>query len=385
MSNIAAERIAFVSNTSWSVYNFRIEIIRYLQAQGHEVFVIAPKDNYSGKLIAEGVHYIPIQLNNYGINPLLDLSYTGALYKKYRHFRFNRIYHYTIKPNIYGSLAAYLAQVNESTIVVTGLGKMFLFKSRLSNFLSRALYRIACSCADKIWFLNVHDRGKFIEEKICSSNKTQILPSEGINTQKFRPVAKNESNITRFLFAGRLIRPKGIYQYLTAASIMRKRFPNTRFEVIGFIDESNPESIQYDEILEWQNAGIMRYLGSTEDVRPYIQRADCLVFPSFYQEGLSRILLEAASMATPIITTDQVGCRSVIKHNTTGFLCEPRNIDDLVKHLEIFLALDYDDKVLMGRKARELVKKQFDVELIKPYYSKGNTLEAHSLIQTSSQ
>lgn len=385
MSSVGSEKIAFVSNTSWSVYNFRIDIIRYLQAQGHEVYVIAPKDTYSNKLIAEGVHFLPIRLNNYGINPLHDIRYSWALFSNYRQFRFDRIYHYTIKPNIYGSIAASLAKIKQSVIVVTGLGRMFLFKSVISNLLSKYLYRLACNRADKVWFLNNHDRSVFITKKICPENKTHVLPSEGINTQKFRPVPKKENQLIRFLFAGRLIRPKGIYQYIEAASIIRKCYPNTRFEILGFIDQSNPESIHYEEILNWQSAGIIRYLGSTEDVRPYIQRADCLVFPSFYQEGLSRILLEAASMATPIITTDQVGCRDVIQENTTGFLCEPNNIDDLIKQLEKFLSLDYEDKIAMGLNARKFVKEQYDIELIKPYYSNSDSPKSKQLVQTSPQ
>ncbi len=261
---------------------------------------------------------------------------------------------------------------------------MFLFKTKLSNILSEFLYRLACTAADDIWLLNKHDQITFIQKSLCSIGKPSILPSEGINTQKLRAVAKKRNQLIRFLFAGRLIRPKGIYQFIKAASVIRHSHPNSRFEILDFIDNSNPESIEYKEILRWQNARIIRYLGITEDVRPYIQWADCLVFPSFYQEGLSRILLEAASMATPINTTDQVGCRDVIKENKTGFLCKPKDINDLIKQLEKFLTLTYERKLYMGMNAREFVKEKFDIDLIKTYYFNSRNSKSISLVQSSS-
>ena len=364
-----SDKIAFISNTSWSIFNFRIEIIRYLQSQGHDIYVIAPRDDYSAKLTSEGIHFIPIELDNYSLNPFKDIKYSWHLWRLYRKYNFDRLYHYTIKPNIYGSISAYIAHSNSSILVVSGLGKMFLFQSFLANFFSKILYKVACRSSDQVWFLNVSDRDRFVSEGICPIKKTCILPSEGINTDKFRPAAKKEKSITRFLFAGRLIKSKGIYIYIKAATILRKRYPNTKFEVLGFIDEENPESIKHEEILYWYNAGVIKYLGSTEDVRPYIQRSDCLIFPSYYQEGLSRILLEAASMCTPIITTDQVGCKEVVEDGITGILCEPQNVDQIISAAEQFIVMGYEARQSMGAKARQLVKNNYDIELVKSFYS----------------
>ena len=365
-------KIAFVSNTSWSIYNFRIDVIRYLMSKGQEVYVIAPWDNYSSKLIAEGIHFIPIKLDNYGINPLQDLRYAWSLFRLYRQYSFHKVYHYTIKPNIYGAISGYLARIPLSIIVVTGLGKMFLFKSRLSNLVSKWLYTLAASFADEVWFLNDHDQFKFIQAGILKRSTFRILPSEGINTQRFRPKAKKESGIIRFLFAGRLIRPKGIYQYISAAEAIKKAYPNTRFEVLGFIDENNPESIHYNELIHWQNKGVINYLGSTEDVRPYLQRADCLVFPSYYQEGLSRILLEAASMATPIITSQQPGCQEVVVDRISGYLCKDSDVQVLIEKIEKILSISHSDRVVMGQRGRAHIKSKYDIELVKSYYSSDN-------------
>ena len=378
---ITQDKVAFVSNTSWSIYNFRIDIIRYLMSNDQEVYVIAPWDNYSSKLIAEGVHFIPIKLDNYGINALQDLRYAWSLFRLYRRYQFNKVYHYTIKPNIYGAISSYLARIPLSIIVVTGLGKMFLFKSRLSNIVSTWLYTIASACANEVWFLNDHDKDRFLKAGIIKQSTTRILPSEGINTQRFRPKAKKESGIIRFLFAGRLIRPKGIYQYISAAEVIKNKFPNTRFEVLGFIDENNPESIHYNELIDWQNKGVINYLGSTEDVRPYLQRADCLVFPSYYQEGLSRILLEAASMATPIITSQQAGCKEVVIDRVSGYLCKTPGVPEIIEKIEEILSISYADRVIMGEQGRAHIKAKYDVELIKSYYSsnKLNPIAAEHL------
>ncbi len=372
--SIGQEKIAFVSNTSWSVYNFRIDIIRYLMSQGQDVYVIAPWDNYSSKLIAEGIHFIPIKLDNYRINPLQDFRYAWSLFRLYRRHGFDRVYHYTIKPNIYGAISSYIARIPRSVIVVTGLGKMFLFKSQLSNTLSKWLYTMASVCADEVWFLNNHDQSKFLLAGILKGTRSHILPSEGINTQKFRPKTKKESGIIRFLFAGRLIRPKGIYQFISAAEAIKKKYPNTRFEVLGFIDENNPESIHYNELIHWQNKGVINYLGSTEDVRPYLQRADCLVFPSYYQEGLSRILLEAASMATPIITSEQAGCQEVVLDRISGYICKKPGVSELIKRLEELLSISFADRVVMGEQGRAHIKAKYDIELIKSYYSSNKLI-----------
>jgi glycosyltransferase involved in cell wall biosynthesis len=342
--------------------------MRSLLSKGYEVYALAPKDEYSSKLIAEGITFIPIALKNYSMNPIKDIALLFELCRLYRALRFDHIFHYTIKPNVYGSIAAYLSRVPQHVAVTTGLGKMFRFKSKLSHFLSLVLYRLAGKLTDEIWFLNEHDRDVFVKNKITLFSKTRILPSEGININKFRQrKGKLNSNNVRFLFAGRLLFEKGLNEYITAALEIKKRYKHVRIELLGFIDEHNPDAVSIDTIASWQKQGI-KYLGSTEDVRPYLDRADCLVFPSYYQEGVSRILLEAASMSTPIITTDSVGCREVVVNEWNGFLCKPKSIESLTKTIEKFLSLSIVQRQLMGDNGRDWVKRNYSEDRIIAIY-----------------
>lgn len=364
-----AEKIAFVSNTSWSLYNFRVDVIRHFVRGGFEVYCIAPKDHYSTKLIAEGAHFIPLKLENYSVNPIDDLYLIGQLWRLYRRHHFDHIFHYTIKPNIYGSIIARLLRLPHHVAITTGLGRLFRFSNILVNMLSVLLYRIASRAADEVWFLNEKDKKTFVDKKIVKIEKTRILPSEGIDTLKFRPFGiKKNTPIIRFLFAGRLLRDKGIELFVHAARELRKNHKHLRFEVLGYIDERNPNSISHIKIKEWQQAGYIKYLGSTEDVRPFLERADCVVFPSYYQEGVSRILLEAASMATPIISSDQNGCIDIVKDGKNGFVCRKNDLASLNFSLRQFINLDKEERMIMGQSGRRLVKENYDISKIVEIY-----------------
>ena len=360
--------IGLVSNTSWSLYNFRIGLIRMLIAKGTRVYVFAPKDEYSAKLTSEGVYFVPIKLRNYSTNPIHDFELAINLFKAYRKAELDLIFHYTIKPNIYGSLVARVLRI-PSIAVTTGLGRTFNFKSKITRLTVLSLYRIVGRVCQEMWFLNNHDREKFLNHKIISPKKARVLPSEGINLTKYREKFDfKKSPITRLLFAGRLLREKGVYHFVEAAQILKKESRKIRFELLGFIDERNPESVKRAEVLEWQNLGLIKYLGSTEDVRPYISRSDAIVFPSFYQEGVSRILLEAAAMCKPIITTRNVGCSDVVRDGYNGLLCKPKSVEDLVAAIRKFITFTQEERALMGQRGRLLVKESFAEEKVLEIY-----------------
>lgn len=342
--------------------------MRSFLSKGYKVYALAPKDEYSSKLLSEGITFIPISLKNYSMNPVKDMTLFFELWRLYRSVRFDHIFHYTIKPNVYGSFAAYLARVPQHVAITTGLGKMFRFKSKLAHFLSLLLYRLAAKATDEIWFLNDQDREVFLKNNITNSSKTRILPSEGINLNKFRQrKAHQNSNIVRFLFAGRLLYEKGLNEYVAAALEIKSRYKHARFELLGFIDQQNPDAVSIKTIASWQKKGI-KYLGSTEDVRLYLDRADCLVFPSYYQEGVSRILLEAASMSMPIITTDSVGCRDIVVDGWNGLLCIPRSIESLTDAIEKFIVLTKEQRQSMGNNGRQWVKNNYAEDKIIDIY-----------------
>lgn len=364
MSQSSKLKIALVANTSWSIYNFRVGLIRAFMTRGYDVHVIAPRDGYSDKLIAEGVHFQPLPIDNYSTNPLRDLRSLYFLYRVYRQEQFTMVFHYTIKPIIYGSIAASWAGIR-SIAITTGLGKMFRFESRITQAVISALYKYAANCAEQMWFLNGSDRDRMTAAGIVLSDKTMILSSEGINTDKYRPSRKEKrTSMFRFLFAGRLLREKGVYDYVAAAREIRKSYKHARFELLGFLDDRNPDSVSLADIEAWQQEGLINYLGSTEDVRPYIDRVDCVVLPSYYQEGISRILLEAASMATPVITSDQPGCAQVIEDGRSGIVVRERDHDGLVTAMSHLLALSQGDLIRWGEHGRAYVKQRYNEDIV---------------------
>jgi len=368
MSNLKPKKIALVGNTSWGIFNFRLGLIRTLLRQDCEVYVIAPRDSYSDKLIAEGVYYHHLPLDNFSTNPLKDIKVSFALFRIYKKEKFDCIFHYTIKPIIYGSIVARLANCR-SIAVTTGLGKMFRFDSVITQALISNLYRLAASCASQVWFLNEADQRRMIAAKIVKKDKAFLLSSEGINTEKFRPSRKEKKgNVFRFLFAGRLLREKGVYDYVAAAQLIKRKYKDVRFELLGFIDPHNPDSVSLTDIESWQRDGVINYLGSTEDVRPYIDRVDCVVLPSFYQEGISRILLEAASMATPMITSDQPGCAEVVIQDRTGIVVPAHDLMRLEAAMTKLLKMDPEDLDIWGEIARKYVKSKYEEKIIIQQY-----------------
>jgi glycosyltransferase involved in cell wall biosynthesis len=362
------------------MYNFRLGLIQKLMRQGYKVVVIAPKDEFTSKLIALGVEYRDVKIQNYGTNPFSELGLIYRLYQLYKEIQPDLIFHYTIKPNIYGSFAAKLCGI-PSFIITTGLGHLFEFKNMVVRWVTLFLYKIACKLSEETWFLNTNDMDIFTYKGIVKKEKARVIKSEGINVQWFKPYSdKVESGVTTFLFAGRLLKEKGIVEYVNAAKIVRKKYPNTVFNILGFIDESNPNSIPYQELLEWHKKKIVHYLGDTVDVRPHLQKADCLVFPSYYREGVSRILMESASMETPIITTDNVGCRDVVEHGSTGFICTPKDVSNLCEAIVQFIEMEQDDRALMGKLGRRKMVKEYDERnIIKVYLDTIGRYSYHAL------
>ena len=288
--------------------------------------------------VAEGFSFYALDLENYSTNPWTELASIRSFYQIYRESKPDFIFHYTIKPNIYGSFAASLLRI-PSISITTGLGRMFSFDHAIVQWITIWMYRIACKWCKEIWFLNESDRQAFLKHRIVSRKKSRILPSEGINTQRFKPVAEDfelqsKSTSFKFLFAGRILWEKGIKELVQAAKLIKRKYPEVEIELLGFIDPNNSNAVPYWQILNWQNRGWIKYLGEVVDVRYHLSRANCLVMPSFYREGMSRILMEAASMAKPIITCDTVGCREVVEDEVNGYLCTARSSIDLANKME---------------------------------------------------
>ncbi len=368
--------IAIFINTSWNIYNFRLELMKCLQDDGYRVVAIAPRDRYSKSIEQAGFEYHQIDINNMGTNPLEDLLLTGKLFRLFRKIRPDLLLHYTIKPNLYGNYAAKLAGIPVISNI-TGLGTVFL-NNNTSSRVARKLYRFALRIPRKVFFQNPHDRDHFVETKLVAVNKTELLPGSGIDHQRYSPVEKNHNEGLPFVFLliARMLKDKGVVEFVQAAQNLQQRSgggqrgeqqKRVEFWLLGAIYPGNPTAIREAEIEAWTKQDGIRYLGETDDVRSVIAQSDCVVLPS-YREGLSRVLLEAASMARPLITTDVPGCKDVVDDGENGFLCKPKDAQDLALQMERMLQLPRDELEEMGKAGRSKIIEQYSEHLVVDKY-----------------
>lgn len=358
------QKIALVGNHARWVYQFRLGLLKKLKELGLKVVVLANSDPFEKKLQKEGIDFEPIQINFYGNNPLRDLQLLFQLFRIYRKHRFDHILHFTIKPNIFGGLAAWLSGI-PSYAVVTGLGHVMNEKNPPSSRIGQFLYRLTLRLHEKVIVLNEKDAREMLERKMVRPGQLELLPGEGVDTQFYRPLSdKKMRDYPAFLFSGRLIRDKGIYEFMEAARIIKAKYPETRFRILGMLDSAGIHSLPVTTLQEWVRQGWIEYIGETVDVRPHVAKADCLVLPTYYREGMSRILMEAASMETPIITTRQPGCQEMVDDGRTGLLCLPQNPQDLAEKMEQFINLDKVDRLIMGKNARIKMQREFEEKFV---------------------
>lgn len=361
-----------VSNNAWSVYNFRLDVIRWLRSVNSHVIVVSPQDDFSSRLEQEGCEIIPLEFNNKGENPVSDIMLYRRLRKLYKSIHPDFIFHFVAKPNIYGSMAAAAMRI-PSVAVITGLGYPFARKDILF-YIMRFLYRIALKKTREVWFLNNEDAKIFVDEEMADISRVRVLPGEGINTQYFLPVPNTVTDETfHFLMCTRLLKSKGVGIYADAAKILRnKRHNNVQCHLVGFFETNHPDSITREELANWQKEQLITWHGFAEDVRPYLSAAQCLVFPSYYNEGIPRCLLEAGSMQVPAITSMNKGCREVVIDGVNGFISRMQDPFDLAEKMEKMLRLPADERMQMGRRGREMVIEKFEVSKIIQVYA--NTL-----------
>lgn len=371
-------RIAIVINTSWNVFNFRLGLLNALRDNGAQIIVIAPEDNYSEKLVALGFEYYDLKMNNKGINPIEEVRLIYHLYKLYKDISPDILLHYTIKPNIYGAIAAKTLGIPVISNI-SGLGTVFLNNS-LSSKIARMLYKVILHYPKIIFFQNSDDLSLFTKLKLVKKEKASLLPGSGINTEIFKPNEYLEQGATnnelQFLFIGRLVKDKGIEEFVCASrvfqsiSLVSNRNINVRFAILGSFYPDNPTAICEDDMKKWINEGIIEYLGTSDDVKPVIEAADCIVLPS-YREGLSRVLLEASSLQKPIITTNVPGCRDVVSDGITGYLCEVKNHNSLVDQMMKIALKTKKERIKMGRLGREKVIREFSESKVINKYING--------------
>jgi len=360
------KRIAFVANTSWSIYKFRIHLLEKLIQNGFSVFVLAPRDRYTEKFEdIKGLTFIQLtKFRAKSISPFHNLQLKKELARHYRQIRPGLIFHYTVKANLYGSKAAAKAHC-PSISVFTGLGYIFS-NSLLRSFVQTRL-RPALKKNISSWFLNSDDQQLFIEKKLVKKEKTFLLPGEGVDTDRFYPTPYHHRPGITFLLIARIIKHKGIYEFVQAAEILQRKGLPVKCQLLGFFDEGSRIAISHREVEQWQQKGLVHYLGDTDDVAPFIQQADCIVLPS-YREGMPLSLLEGASMCKALIATDTPGCRAIVRDGINGFLCKTRDSSDLAGAMEKYYHLPPEEKRKMGLAGRELVLENFTQDIVTNIY-----------------
>ena len=354
-------RIAIVINTSWNIFNFRLSLIKALLAEGHEVVAIAPKDAYSERLKAMGCQFVPLAMEQ-GTNPFTDMLLIWRLYKTYKNVRPDVVLHYTIKPNIYGAIAAHWAGI-PAINNVSGLGTVFITKDYISSIALR-LYQFSFKYPVKVFFQNQDDRRLFLRNKLVRASITEVLPGSGINLREFVPADKHKrNNPFVFLMVARVLYDKGVVEFVRASKLIKEKYPGVKCQLLGQVDEKSRSGIKKKKLEEWLATGVIEYLGTTDDVASIIAKADCVVLPS-YREGTPRTLLEAAAMAKPLIATNVPGCREVVQQGVNGFLCRLRSASDLADKMLKVIELSDSELEQMGSASRKIAVTRFDDRIV---------------------
>ena len=362
-------KIIFVSNISWALFNFRRALMSEIKNRGHEIIFCAAYDDYTPKLQDLGFRYIPIALERKGMNVLKDLSLFFSLIRIYKKEKPDWIYQNSIKPNIYGTIAAHLTGCR-CINTISGLGYLFIRESFLSNLI-RILYKLANSYAKKIFFQNKDDLQLFLDNKLIDARKCCLVAGSGVNTELFRPDCDKHPVLSKndftFFYLGRILWDKGIGELIEAVRILKKDYPLIKVSFMGMIDKGNPAGVSDFQIQEWEREGLIKYLGEVVDIRPYLASCDCVVLPS-YREGIPKTLLEASAMELPVIATDVPGCRDVVEHGVTGFLVNVKDAQALAKAMEKMIKMTEFQKKEMGRNGRAKVMRDYsESSVIKTY------------------
>ena len=354
--------VAITSNTSWYLYNFRRNTIKALLGEGYRVLTLAPRDAYSSKLEKLGAEFLHIPIDQGGTNPLSDLKTLWCFYRSYRKLSPDVVLNFTPKNNIYSTLAASIQDI-PCINNIAGLGLIFINENFTAN-LARLLYRISQPRAKRIFFQNDEDKELFLKGRFAKEELTHRLPGSGVDLQRFAASPAPNDGTVRFLLVARMLREKGICEFVEAARILTRRYDNLEFNLLGHLDVNNPSAISSKEMRQWHDEGIINYLGVSDQVEQIIATADCIVLPSYYREGVPKSLLEGAAMAKPLITTRNIGCKDTVDDGINGYLCEIRNTDDLVNKLEKIIAMPYQQRLDMGNKSREKMERDFDEKIV---------------------
>ena len=354
--------VCLSANTTWYVANFRSRLIESLIDQGWRVVVLSPPDRHVERLAALGAEHVPLTLDNAGTNPLRELGTLWRIRAALSQIGPSVVLTFTPKINIYLSLVARTLGV-PVIANISGLGRAFVSGGWIEK-VSRALYGVALRWPSTVFFQNEEDRAIFIEAGLVDAARTHRLPGSGVDVDRFSPRPKPQAGPFQFLLVARLLWDKGVGEFVEAARIVKAGHPEVEFALAGFLDVDNPSAVPRSAVEEWEREGVIKFLGSFDDMVPVYAQADCVVLPSYYREGVPRSLLEAASMGKPVITTNSVGCRDTVEDGVTGWLVRPRDVGDLALKITAVIDAPAGYRSALQLNARLFIQQSFDERIV---------------------
>lgn len=359
----AQPKLIVIENHILATNTIRRKLMEALLEAGYDLRILTTGSSAELDL-ARSRGFNVVDVGSSGKNPVGILNYLGKLRKELSTFKPHACLTFTIRPAIWGNLVT--GQMNIPTITnITGIGPLFASDSVVYRA-ARKMYKFVLKKTAKVFFQNMDDMNLFLSNHFIRLEVAERIPGSGIDHEFFKPLPfPHGRDKFVFLFVSRLVKDKGILEYVEAARMLQADFPNVEFRVLGplWMQNLKANTVTGEELDQWRREGVIRYLGETKDVRPYIADSDSVVLPS-YREGTSNILLEASSMERPCITCDVTGCREIIDDQLTGLLCEVKNAKDLADKMKQMLQMPAEQRTLMGKLAREKVKREFDKQLV---------------------
>lgn len=356
------KKILILANHFITIYAFRKELVEELIKGGNEVILALPDSQETSFSSEMGCKIIDTPLDRRGTNPISDNKLLFQYIKIINRIKPDIILTYTIKPNIYGGIAS---RICKSKVIhtVTGLGSVYIQDMWQKN-IAVLLNRIAFKGASKVFFLNEDNKTFYKQQKIITKNQsTTIVPGSGVNLNKFRYIELPNTPKITLTFVGRVLKDKGIEEFLSAAKELKKSYGNLEFQIVGFVDEK-----KYIELMKkYEKQGIVKYLGKRDDIPQIMATSSCIVLPS-YGEGRGTVLQEGAAVGRPLITCDTYGCKDNVEDGYNGFLCKVADVESLINAMKKFIELSQEEKVLMGKRSREKAEKEFDRKIVVEAY-----------------
>ncbi|MEF3191923.1 MAG: glycosyltransferase family 4 protein [Campylobacterales bacterium] len=367
-------RIGFLSHLDLNLWLFRLPVMQELVRLGHTVYALCPEGEYSGGFAAHGIIHVPYTIERSSLNPMKEIAAVAAIVRALRPLKLDLLHTFTAKPNIYGTIAAKIARIPRVVNLVEGLGSFYLrddLQARMIRFAIEALYRLVFQLSDKVMFVNRDDPAYLIQHKIVPPSKVVVIDGVGIDTEAWQPLPKSDPRVV-VLMIGRTLKDKGTLDFIEAARLVHRELPEVIFRFVGFPDSGNPSSLS-EEFMRAQPE--IEYLGKRDDIREQLANCDIFVLPS-YREGMPRTIMEAMSMAKPIITTDVTGCRDTVEEGVNGLLVPPKSPANLA-HALLMLLRNPSLRAQMGEASREMAIRRFDIKKIIQAH-----LEVYGLIDT---